>query len=145
MKAGTSLCCLSQDNSTWAPQQLSCGIICPVRPSHDGSLQDGEAWERIEQGPLEALAGENRDVAVDDEDITHEDGSVSRTPKGLPEPYVPDAATVARHNLTHWPYVPWCEHCARSRRPNSQHVSNQTSPERLLPVFVADYCFLRYS
>ena len=125
------------------PQHLCCGLTCPVRPSIDGSMQDGEGWADIEQGPLEALAGENREAVMADDEMNHDDGSVSRVPRGLPEPYVPDAATIVRHNLTHWPYAPWCEHCVRSRRPNSPHPSAPSSPERSLPVFVADYCFLK--
>ena len=127
------------------PQSLCCGLVCPVSPNVDGSMQDGESYAEIDQGPLEALAGENRDSVMADDEVLHEDGSVSRRPRGLPEPYVPDAATVARHNLTHWPYAPWCEHCVRSRRPNSSHFSSSSSPERNLPVFVADYCFLKDS
>ena len=82
------------------PQRRCCGLLCPVSPSFEGNLQDGEGWADIEQDPLEALAGENRDVAVAEDEVYHTDGSASRMPRGLPEPYVPNTATIARHNLT---------------------------------------------
>ena len=106
--------CLPDCKSTWEPQHRCCGLLCPVSPNFEGDLLDGEGWTDVDQGPLEALAGENRDVAVADDEMCHADGSVSRVPKGLPEPYVPNATIVARHNLTHWPYAPWCEHCVRA-------------------------------
>ena len=120
-------------------------LVCPVRPPlYDGS-QDDDGWEDISSGPVEALAGESRDAIDLDDEVDGDLGTVTRVPRGLPEPHEPTPLERARHNLTHWPYKSWCEHCVRSRRPNSQHRYSPSSSERTLPVFVSDYCFLRDS
>ena len=122
-------------------------LVCPVRPRRDDAEteQGVEAWENLKDGPVEALdSAEVERVGTDDE-VDMETGSCVRQARGLPEPYSPSPAERARHNLTHWPYRSWCEHCVRSRRPNSRHIFSPSSSERTVPVFVADYCYLRDS
>ena len=108
-------------------------------------MQDAEGWENIADGPIEAIGhGEIDNVGTDDE-VDLDSGQCSRRPRGVPEPYTPSAAERALHNLTHWPYRSWCEHCLRSRRPNARHSFSPSSSERTVPVLVADYCYLRDS
>ncbi|CAE7303180.1 unnamed protein product [Symbiodinium sp. CCMP2592] len=54
----------------------------------------------------------------------------------------PDAATKARHCLTHEPYEPWCEICIRHRARQDQHATSvpHTSSENAVVSF--DFGFL---
>ena len=45
--------------------------------------------------------------------------------------------------ITHSPYRSWCPHCVAARRPNSQHRSSSSESQRVDPLLVADYCFVR--
>ena len=78
-----------------------------------------------------------------DEEINAEDGKTTLLARGMAAPKTPSKEEIARHNLTHLPYRNWCPHCLASRRPNSAHRSSKTSSERSIPVFVADYFFVR--
>ena len=82
-------------------------------------------------------------VNLDDE-VDADSGETARVAQGLPEPRAPTAAERARHNLNHWPYRSWCEHCVACRRPNTAHKTSHPS-DCTVPVFVADYCYLRDS
>ena len=132
-------CIPCNDSST------SLRLVCPVRPQSDNELRDDEEWANLDDAPVEALEKEGKDVINLDDEVRGGDGSVVRVPKGLPEPFEPTPQERARHNLIHWPYASWCEHCVRARRPNSHHRYTPSSSDRSVPVFVADYCFLRDS
>ena len=75
--------------------------------------------------------------------MNSDDGNAAIVAQGLPEPRQPTKAEVARHNLTHLPYRSWCPHCLAARRPNAPHRSSKKKAGRSIPVFVADYCFVR--
>ena len=51
---------------------------------------------------------------------------------------------IRAYYATHVPFRSWCPHCVRGRRPNQQHRS-QSGPDRRIPLFCADYCFVRDS
>ena len=57
-------------------------------------------------------------------------------------PKAPSKEIQARHNLTHLPYASWCPWCVMGRRTNSPHFRSSGS-DRSLPLFVADYAFVR--
>ena len=118
-------------------------LVCPVRPSSDQTVQDCDAWDNLNNAPIEALPGEKFDVVNLDDEVDGDSGVAARVPRGLPMPEEPTPEQRAKHNLTHWPYKSWCEHCVRARRPNSHHRYNPSASSRTLPVCVADYCFLR--
>ena len=118
-------------------------LVCPVRPSAQLDVQDCDAWDSLGDAPIPALPNEKFDAVDLDDEVDGDSGEAARVPRPLPEPDEPTAAQRAQHNLTHWPYKNWCEHCVRSRRPNSQHRHSPSASTRTLPVFVADYCFLR--
>ena len=86
---------------------------------------------------------EHRGPLLGEEQVSAEDGSVVRDVKGMPAPRQPSRDEVARHNITHLPYRSWCPHCVASRRPNSHHRTSKHRASRSIPVFVADYCFVR--
>ena len=138
---------MSDDDLLCQPCSTRFDLVCPVRPRRDNAEteQDAEGWENIRDGPVEALEGAEVERIGDDDEVELETGNCARRPRGLPEPFSPSAAERARHNLTHWPYRSWCEHCVRSRRPNSRHHFSPSSSERTVPVLVADYCYLRDS
>ena len=129
---------------------MSQSWLCPLRPqppSNGGGASDGviEGWDNIEDAdvlrdPEATVIG----AAEDREETSALDGSSTQMPVGAPEPPQPSKAEVARHNLTHINYRTWCPHCVMARRPAAQHRSNPHS-KRNVPLFCADYCFVRDS
>ena len=120
--------------------------VCAIRPTpieaHCAPVVVDDSFSAPEQSPF-AL---DRDGVLDmsgDEDVDAETGDISVRPRALPTPTLPSASVVAQHNLTHFPYRSWCPWCAAGRRPNSHHMSQPTG--RTLPIFHADYCFIRDS
>ena len=93
----------------------------------------------------DALDSDARDVVNMDDNVDGDSGVVARQPRGIPEPFEPTPQVRAQHNLTHYPYVTWCQHCARARRTNSQHRHTPSASARSIPIFVLDYCFQRDS
>ena len=79
---------------------------------------------------------------VDDEEVDLDSGVAVQVPRGLPAPPQPSKEEKARHDLTHINYRSWCPHCVVGRRNNTPHRTSQ-SGRRNLPVFCADYCFIR--
>ena len=137
---------MNVDNFLCRPCTTRLDLVCPVRPSlQPETMQDADGWENLADGPIQVIGdGEIDNVGTDDE-VDLDSGQCARRPKGIPEPYAPSAAERALHNLTHWPYRSWCEHCLRSRRPNASHTFSPSSSDRSVPVLVADYCYLRDS
>ena len=78
-----------------------------------------------------------------DEVIQDDSGERSQVPRGLPEPKPPSAEAQRRHNLTHWPYANWCPHCIMGSRNNTPHPQSRNGEDRLVPLLVLDYCFIR--
>ena len=119
--------------------------LCPLRPSSHipGGDPGAEGWDSIEDADVLLAPGEKQ-TDMDDRDdvIDAADGVEVQNPIGLPEPPQPNKAEVARHNLTHAKYRSWCPHCVFGRRNNSAHYSRSSS-KRKLPLFCADYCFVR--
>ncbi|CAE7529713.1 unnamed protein product [Symbiodinium sp. CCMP2592] len=70
------------------------------------------------------------------------DSSRARDPVTPAVASEPDAATRARHCLTHEPYEPWCEICIRHRARQDQHATSvpHTSSENAVVSF--DFGFL---
>ena len=108
--------------------------------------QVDRSWADLKDAPLQFdpdfdLCG----VCGDDEDVVQdEQGEGFIIPKGIPEPKAPPIEAQRRHNLTHWPYAPWCPHCVMGRRLNSPHFQARRGDQtRSLPLLVLDYCFVR--
>ena len=81
-------------------------------------------------------------VADDDDVIVASDGREFQMARAASSPKAPSKEIQARHNLTHLPYAPWCPWCVMGRRANSPHFRSSGS-DRSLPLFVADYAFVR--
>jgi len=106
-------------------------------------LDDDDNWDEIQRsGLLDDPAGVDQSKLIIDEDVDT-DGKTTVLARGIPAPMMPSREVVARHNLNHLPYRTWCPHCVASRRPNSSHKSSKSRTERSIPVFVADYFFVR--
>ena len=60
----------------------------------------------------------------------------------LPSPPSFTPAQWARHCLTHLPFHPGCPICVACRRPNSHHRQTHEC-ERVIPLLVADYCYVK--
>ena len=120
--------------------------VCAIRPTsievHCAPVVVDDSFSAPEQSPFALDRNGVLDVSGD-EDVDAETGDISVRPRALPTPKLPSAAVVAQHNLTHYPYRSWCPWCAAGRRPNSHHMSQPTG--RTLPMFHADYCFIRDS
>ena len=62
----------------------------------------------------------------------------------LPCPGNPSAAERSLHEITHWPYRPWCEWCVRGRAvgPNSRKVPDDKKVN-VVPKAHLDYAYLQ--
>ena len=91
-----------------------------------------------------------KDAALDEKIIgveaktLYEHGPGDLEPRQLPTPHRMLPAKEALHWLTHLPYDPACELCVQCKRPNSHHRGN-TTDERVIPLLVGDYCFIKGS
>ena len=56
-----------------------------------------------------------------------------------PDPGLPTQSEIDEHNVDHWPYRSWCEHCVRGRAVGEPHRSG---PESTVPVIAFDYLFI---
>ena len=124
---------------------MPAAYLCPLRPTSNESegAAVAEGWDRIEDADV--LPEPNvrlPDVDDKDDETAAEDGSAVQVPVAVPAPPQPSREEVARHNLTHINYRSWCPHCVFGRRNNTAHRS-QTSSNRRVPLFCADYCFVR--
>ena len=103
--------------------------------------EDDDGWESI--GASHIQPAMNTDGNMVDDVVDIDDDTVVQNAKAMPEPILPSQAVVDAHNLTHWPYRSWCPHCVAARRPNTHHRRNPSSARRMVPLLVADYCFVR--
>ena len=115
----------------------------PPPPPHDTGLAEDSAEDGEEQvDPKHAVLG---DPIIGNEGILlDENGCGARTAATMPAPKGMTAAEWARHCVTHLPYCKDCPWCVASRRPNSHH-RKANNAERVIPLLVADYCFLEGS
>ena len=123
--------------------------MCPVRPSvSDDDLlcqpceDEEDGFQNIGDAPVQAHV--DKEENLNEGDLIHlDEDTVIQPAKPLPSPKAPTAAQAAAHNITHLPYRSWCPHCVAARRPNSQHRSSSSESQRVDPLLVADYCFVR--
>ena len=124
-------------------------------PLKAGSIEPGDAEERdADQEEAEGREGAGGDEvaegdageprrAQDDEELPdgEEEGDA---PRGLPCPGAPSTAERVAHELTHYPYRKWCEHCVRGRAvgPNAKKVP-AAGRETSVPRAHMDYAYLQ--
>ena len=78
------------------------------------------------------------------DDGPQEEDEAGEPVRCLPCPGTPTVAERALHEVTHWPYRPWCEACVRGRAvgPNSKKV-DESMKESIVPKAHLDYAFLQ--
>ena len=98
--------------------------------------------------PDEDQADAGRRDGADDEVLDGEDQpgeeEACEAPVCLPCPGAPSLLDRRAHELTHWPYRKWCEHCVRGRAvgPNSKRVPDDKR-EMIVPKAHLDYAYLQ--
>ena len=118
--------------------------VCPLRPPNSSLNPEPDVgWDSLDDAdvlvdPASILPADR----YDDEEVSVDDRSSVRVPLPVPAPYQPSKKELERHNLTHADYKGWCPHCVAGRRPNAQH-RNQSGGTRKVPLFCADYAYLR--
>ena len=105
-----------------------------------------ESWDKLDGAPIRPDPSEDFVCrACDDEVVQDDQGECFQVPRGLPEPKPPSLDVQRRHNLTHWPYAPWCPHCVMARRNDTAHQQSSNGDGRSVPLLVFDYCFVKNS
>ena len=115
----------------------------PLRPQPPISDEES-GWEKLEDAPAHMRADPG--VRMDEEnlDLVEAGSEVEdQIPHAVPAPPEPSSDEIARHNLTNYPSRSWCPHCLACRRPNSHHRISRRSSVRSIPLFCADYCFIK--
>ena len=74
--------------------------------------------------------------------VETEHGPGAREALALPSPPTVTPAQGAAHCLTNLPFHPGCPICVACRRPNTHHRQAHES-ERVIPLLVADYCYVK--
>ena len=118
----------------------------PVRPCTNLLNPLGEAFEpgmehegaAAKEEIVDLSQADSKDVIADAE---QQDGN-GHLSQPLPTPPSMTPAERAQHNISHLPPHRGCPICAANRTPNSPHGQSHEH-ERLIPLLVGDYCFLR--
>ncbi len=58
-----------------------------------------------------------------------------------PDPFMPSAAEVEEHRVTHWPYSSWCRECVEGKA-FGEHQSHRRDHGTRIPVVGIDYFFM---
>ena len=108
--------------------------VTPVDEDGDHEREGERAREAERPGDAEEEGG--RDQA--------EESAEGDNPRCLPCPGNPTKEERLAHELTHWPYRPWCEWCVRGRAvgPNARSVPADRKIA-LIPKAHMDYAFLQ--
>ncbi|CAE7399020.1 unnamed protein product [Symbiodinium sp. CCMP2592] len=69
----------------------------------------------------------------------------TREPKGQSVTKAPTEAERQLHELTHWPFRPWCDHCMAMRGVEDRHESLPGSADTEVPIISFDYAFTSVS
>ena len=98
-----------------------------------------------EEGGGRAREADQRDAGVQEgEQDQAEESAEGDNPRCLPCPWNPTKEERLAHELTHWPYRPWCEWCVRGRAvgPNARSIPADKKTA-LIPKTHMDYAFLQ--
>ena len=123
-------------------------MLSPVRPppscSDDNEGEHHQAVDELEE-EVDLSKAMLDDPIVGVEQVNwDENGPGARKPRALPLPRSMTPAEKEEHDLTHLPFDNRCEICVATRGLNAQHRS-AVEQLRVIPLLVADYCFLRFS
>ena len=104
---------------------------------------DEESWENVGESNVLADPRLGQVGSAETDEEVADDGDTSvQVPIAMPSPPQPTRSEVDRHNLTHINYRSWCPHCVAGRRPNNPHRTRRSN-HRNVPLFCADYCYVR--
>ena len=121
--------------------------LSSVSPSLPSSSRDGgdelQHRQPVEEEVDMRQALRDEPIIGVEQVIHDENGPGALKPRPLPTPKAMTAAQKAVHDMSHLPHDPGCPICASSRGLNLPH---QPSHEhlRVIPLLVADYCFVRF-
>eukprot|EP00439_Symbiodinium_sp_Y106_P055236 s1181_g7.t1 len=96
---------------------------------------------------LDRLRGylEKQDIAFRSEVAQAVEGDSMREARGQNRIKEPTAAERQLHNLTHWPYRAWCDHCIITKGLEDRHEGIADSKDRDTPVISFDFCYTSVS
>ncbi|CAE7034980.1 unnamed protein product [Symbiodinium sp. CCMP2592] len=84
---------------------------------------------------------EKQDIALKSEVAQAVEGDSTRVAKGQAMNKEPSKAERDLHNLIHWPFQGWCDHCLSMRGLEDRHQSIPDSPDRDTPIVSFDFCY----
>ena len=92
---------------------------------------------------LDRLRGylEKQDIALRSEVAQAVEGDASREARSQTQIREPTAAERQLHNLTHWPYKGWCDHCLSMEGLEDRHESIPDSRDRDTPIVSFDFAY----
>ena len=73
--------------------------------------------------------------------LEHTDNADGAAIRPLPQPAMPTAAEIARHEVDHCPYQSWCRSCVAGRGKADAHFAHQ-GDESNIPCVACDYAFM---
>ena len=84
---------------------------------------------------------EKADADVDEE-IEHTEARKAKTPA---DPGQPTQKEIDEHNISHWPFRPWCPYCCAGKSVSSPHKHKGIDGDELktigMPTVSLDYCW----
>ncbi|CAE7295462.1 unnamed protein product, partial [Symbiodinium microadriaticum] len=84
---------------------------------------------------------EKQDIALRSEVAQAVEGDASREARSQTQIREPTAAERQLHNLTHWPYKGWCDHCLSMKGLEYRHESIPDSRDRDTPIVSFDFAY----
>ena len=114
-----------------------------LAPGRDEDHQHSQTHKEEEEVDMKLALLDEPIVGV--EQVIHDaHGPGALKPRALPSPKPMTAAQKAIRDLSHLPHDPACPICAAGRGLNLPHqVSNEHL--RIIPLLVADYCFIKFA
>ena len=105
-----------------------------------GAAPDGEEDGEARINSKHARMGET--ILGKEDVLLDENGFGAILPDVMPAPKGMTQAAWAKRCITHLPHCKYCPWCVASRRSNMPHRRSNNS-DRVIPLLVADYCFLK--
>ena len=93
-----------------------------------------KVWEAESKGMEIHAAEEEPETIEGEEELIAEEVEEVRP---LPNPVLPDQATIDRHNIDHFPYRSWCRACVSGRGRSLPH--RRTNGKRKIPTLAFAY------
>jgi hypothetical protein len=96
--------------------------LLPAEEAQEGLSEGGEEHVEIKD---DEVSGEAQDIKV------------------APDPFMPSAAEVEEHRVTHWPYRSWCRECVEGKA-LGEHRSHRCAHGSRVAVVGIDYFFMTF-